>query len=42
MFPIRAVIGLCIAVSKNMPDTVEIPYEIKKKEKETNGAKQWF
>ena len=42
MFPIRAVIGLCIAVSKNMPDTVEIPYEIKKKEKETNGEKQWF
>jgi len=42
MFPIRAVIGLCVAVSKHMPDTVEIPYEIKKKEKEPNGAKQWF
>lgn len=46
MFPIRAFIGLCIAVSKNMPEKVEVPYEIRKKDKETNvepnGAKQWF
>ena len=42
MFPIRAVIGLCIAVSKHMPEKVEVPYEIRKKDKEPNGAKQWF
>ncbi len=42
MFPIRAFIGLCIAISKHMPEKVEVPYEIRKKEKEPNGAKQWF
>jgi len=46
MFPIRAFIGLCIAVSKHMPEKVEVPYEIRKKDKEPNvepnGAKQWF
>jgi len=42
MFPIRAFIGLCIAVSKNMPEKVEVPYEIRKKDREPNGAKQWF
>ena len=42
MFPIRAFIGLCIAISKNMPEKVEVPYEIRKKDREPNGAKQWF
>lgn len=31
MFPIRAFIGLCIAIGKHMPEKVELPYEIKKK-----------
>ena len=42
MFPIRAFIGLCIAISKNMPEKVEVPYEIRKKDREPNGAKQWL
>jgi len=32
MFPIRAFLGLCFAVSKHMPEKVELPYEIKRKE----------
>ena len=32
MFPIRAFIGLCIAISKHMPEKVEVPYEIRKKD----------
>ena len=42
MFPIRAFIGLCNAVNKHMPEKVEVPYEIRKKDREPNGAKQWF
>ena len=29
--PLRALIGLYNSVEKNMPDTLEMPYEIKKK-----------
>jgi len=32
MFPIRAFLGLCFAISKHMPEKVELPYEIKRKE----------
>ncbi len=31
-----------LIISKHMPEKVEVPYEIRKKEKEPNGAKQWF
>ena len=31
MFPIRAILGLCYAIAKYMPEKVEIPYEIKRK-----------
>ena len=34
MFPIRAFIGLCIAISKHMPEKIELPYEIKLNKKE--------
>ena len=32
MFPIRVVLGLCYAVAKYMPQKVEIPYQIKRKD----------
>jgi hypothetical protein len=35
-FPIRIFVGLINAIEKNMPDTLTMPYEIKKKE-EKNG-----
>ena len=37
-FPIRALIGLGICIKKNMPEKVEFPFIIKKKEA-TNGTK---
>jgi|TARA_Y100000296_G_C5070948_1_gene204859 hypothetical protein len=36
MFPIRIVLGLCYAVAKHMPEKVEIPYELKRKEPNVN------
>ena len=30
--PLRALIGLGICIKKNMPDKIEFPFEIKKKE----------
>ena len=35
MFPIRIVLGLCFAVSKFMPEKVNIPYRVVKKEPKT-------
>ncbi len=35
-FPIRVIVGAVNAVEKNMPETLTMPYEIKKKE-EKNG-----
>ena len=35
-FPIRIFVGLINAIEQNMPDTLTMPYEIKKKE-EKNG-----
>ena len=32
MFPIRAILGLLYAIARNMPEKVEIPYEIKRKD----------
>ena len=29
--PLRALVGLYNSIEKNMPDTLEMPYEIKKK-----------
>ena len=29
--PVRIVVGIVNAVEKNMPDTLEFPYEVKKK-----------
>ena len=40
MFPIRAFLGLCFAVSKHMPEKVELPYEIKRKE--DKQSKSWI
>lgn len=38
MLPFRIILGLCYAVSKHMPDKVEIPYKIvKKSDKKTWG-----
>ena len=34
--PLRALIGLYNSVEKNMPDTLEMPYEIKKKKGGSN------
>ena len=31
-FPLRALIGLGICIKKNMPDKVEFPFTIKRKE----------
>ncbi len=39
MFPIRIVLGLCYAVAKHMPEKVEIPYELKRKESNVNVGK---
>ncbi len=39
MFPIRIVLGLCYAVAKHMPEKVEIPYELKRKEPNVNVGK---
>jgi len=36
-FPIRVIVGAINAVEKNMPETLTMPYEIKKKE-EKNGT----
>jgi|TARA_R100000789_G_scaffold72360_1_gene68143 hypothetical protein len=36
-FPIRVIVGVVNAVEKNMPETLTMPYEIKKKE-EKNGT----
>jgi hypothetical protein len=36
-FPIRVIVGAVNAVEKNMPETLTMPYEIKKKE-EKNGT----
>ena len=40
MFPIRAFLGLCYAIAKHMPETVELPYEIKRKE--NKQSKSWI
>ena len=37
--PLRALIGLYNSVEKNMPDTLEMPYEIKKKGGSNGGTK---
>ena len=43
MMPIRIVLGLCYAISKHMPDTVELPYELKRKEtKQTKELALFF
>ena len=39
MFPIRIVLGLCYAIAKHMPEKVEIPYELKRKESNVNVGK---
>tara|TARA_R100000951_G_C2508940_1_gene139776 strand:+ start:365 stop:523 length:159 start_codon:yes stop_codon:yes gene_type:complete len=40
MFPIRAILGLCFAIAKHMPEKVELPYEIKRKE--DKQSKSWI
>ena len=37
-FPLRVLVGLSRCIEKNMPDKVEFPFIIKKKEA-TNGTK---
>ena len=39
-FPIRAIVGLFNAIDKNMPDTLTMPYEIKKKKEEKKLVNQ--
>ena len=36
MFPIRIILGLCFAIAKFMPEKVDIPYKIIKKEPKIN------
>ena len=36
MFPIRAFLGLIYAIARNMPEKVELPYELKRKESKNN------
>ena len=38
-FPIRIFVGLINAIEKNMPDTLTVPYEKKKKKEENDGTK---
>jgi hypothetical protein len=38
-FPLRMIIGICKAVEKNMPDTLEMPIEIKLKKEDNNANK---
>ena len=38
-FPIRMCIGVCKAVEKNIPDTLEMPIEIKLKKDNKNADK---
>ena len=38
-FPLRIIIGVCKAVEKNMPDTLEMPIEIKLKKEDNNANK---
>ena len=38
-FPLRVIIGVCKAVEKNMPDTLEMPIEIKLKKEDNNANK---
>jgi lauroyl/myristoyl acyltransferase len=37
MFPIRCFLGLCYAIAKHMPEKVELPYEIRRKDKVSKG-----
>ena len=41
-FPIRVIVGAVNAVEKNMPETLTMPYEIKKKEEKdgTNSSSE--
>ena len=39
MLPIRIVLGLCFAVSKYMPKTVQLPYKVVKRE---TDERRWF
>ena len=32
MLPLRIILGLCFAISKHMPEKVEIPYKVVKKD----------
>jgi|TARA_R100001230_G_C5575425_1_gene95923 hypothetical protein len=36
--PVRIVVGVVNAVTKNMPETLEIPYELKRKKGEKHGS----
>ena len=40
MLPIRIVLGLCFAVSKYMPKTVQLPYKVVKRE-QAEERKWW-
>ena len=36
--PVRIVVGVINAVTKNMPETLEFPYELKRKKGEKHGS----
>jgi len=37
MLPFRIILGLCYAVSKHMPEKVELPYKIVKNDSKKQG-----
>jgi hypothetical protein len=40
MLPIRITLGLCFAIAKYMPSTVQLPYKVVKREEAKD--KQWW
>ena len=39
MLPIRIVLGMCFAIAKYMPKTVQLPYKVDKRDQE---ERRWF
>ena len=39
MLPIRIVLGMCFAIAKYMPKTVQLPYKVVKRDQE---ERRWF
>ena len=39
MLPIRIILGMCFAIAKYMPKTVQLPYKVVKRDQE---ERRWF